>query len=292
MKVSGPKELIGDRSHLLSAFIVCGDLRGDSRSYSTELLRVLPQDLKEASVWQDKLTGLWRYEYGLPFEKLPNNNIVTGTNVFLPVDELYDSIRLADKYLTKQQLLDFLGRLADRGKHEDVLFEMRPVLHVKGNPSIRYEVSGYGLGNTTCDWAIGYFAHRIVLDVKNRTRSLVNQLAAISASLKELERPPKLPAPDPQDLFRSAERKFRRRPPFSHLQGLWIHSSIKEDEEKLKSYFESSLDSRKIHFAILSDWKDDAYILARNSILREYLEATFCLVPSNRFTSADYEKRF
>ena len=72
------------------------------------------------------------------------------------------------------------------------------------------------------------------------------------------------------------------------LQGVWIHSEIKEDEEKLTAYFRHNLKRKKVHFAILSDWKDDAYVLARNRIIAFLLKRAFGLTESKRFVSNDY----
>ena len=112
MKVQMPKELVGDRSNMHDAFIRCASEYGDSKDYAVELLRLLPQELKQASVWFDKLTSQWRYEYGIPFDRMPEGTIISGTNVHLPVSELYTSVRIADKRLKRDQLLTFLDRLS------------------------------------------------------------------------------------------------------------------------------------------------------------------------------------
>ena len=90
----------------------------------------------------------------------------------------------------------------------------------------------------------------------------------------------------PADLFKSVESPGP--PPFPFLQGVWIHSSIKEDEGLLRTYFRSRLDARRIHFVVISDWQNDALVLARDREVQEYIEGTFDLSPSGRFTSREY----
>jgi hypothetical protein len=85
---------------------------------------------------------------------MPKGTIISGTNVYLPISNLYASVRIANNRLTRDQLLVFLERLSNKEKHCDVLFEMRPINDLKQNLYANYEVAGFGIGNTTCDWQI------------------------------------------------------------------------------------------------------------------------------------------
>jgi hypothetical protein len=44
---------------------------GDKEVYAIELLKLLPQWLQGAPVWFDNLTNVWRYECGLPIDRMP-----------------------------------------------------------------------------------------------------------------------------------------------------------------------------------------------------------------------------
>jgi len=288
VKVQIPKELVGDRSNMHDAFVRCGSEQGDSKEYTTELLRLLPQDLMQAPVWFDKFTRLWRYEYGIPFDRMPEGSIVSGTNVHLPVCELYASMRIADKRLNREQLLGFLERLSIKDKHYEVLVEMRPIKDIRETLKVYYEILGKGVGNTTCDWHIKGSLINIVFDVKNRTKSLVDHMEEIIPDLNRGAASVIPSAPNPEDLFKSVENKLKKMCYLLQIQGAWIHSDIKEHEDSLTLYFNKTLNHKKVHFAILSDWKNDAYILARNWFIKLILKKVFHLVESKRFVTREF----
>lgn len=70
-------------------FVALAAEQGDAKSYATELVRLLPLPLRQAPVWFDKLSKLWRYEYGLPFDRLPEDTFVLGSNLFFPTGEIF-----------------------------------------------------------------------------------------------------------------------------------------------------------------------------------------------------------
>lgn len=115
------------------AFKNVGIEHGDSHSYAQELANLLPKPISTAPVWFDNLTRLWRYEYGMPLDHLPEDMIVVGTHMYLPVTELYSAVRIADKRLTSTHLIEFLERLSNKAKHADVVFEMRPIKNLKSS---------------------------------------------------------------------------------------------------------------------------------------------------------------
>lgn len=261
---------------------------GDQSAYARELFNLLSEPIKEAPVWFDNLTKLWRYEYGMPFDRLPEETVVLGTNIYFPVKDLYSAVNIANMKLRKEQLPMFLERLSDRQKHPDVLFEMRPVRDVNADLRTNYEVQGLGVGNTTLDWQVKGRLINVVFDVKNRSKSLIEHLKQIIPALNQGANTSLPIAPNPEDLFRSVENKLREQCWLVQLQGVWIHSDIKEDEDKLTHYFQNSLNKRKVHFAILFDWQNDAFILARNRIIASLLKRVFRLTSSRRFISREY----
>ena len=92
------------------------------------------------------MTNIWRYEYGLPYDRLPQNTVILGTNTYFPVHELYLVLRIADKRVTRGQLISLLERPSERSKHDDVLFEMQPLKDVGMEIHAEYEVAGLGIG--------------------------------------------------------------------------------------------------------------------------------------------------
>ena len=280
MKIQIPKELCGDKSNMHDAFIKCAAEHDDSSDYAIELLKLLPQKLKSALVFFEKLTKLWRYYYGKPFDRMPGNTIISGTNMYFSVLELYKSIRIANKNLTKKQLYEYLDRLSIIEKHYDVLFEMRPMKDVKKTLKATYEISRKGIGNTTCDWQVTYNFTNIIFDVKNRIKSLIKHMEHIIPALNKSTATIQPTAPNPEDLFKSVETKFKERCYLFQLQGVWIHTEIKEHEEKLIDYFKKKLNKKKVHFVIISDWENDAFILARNKLIKFILKRVFCLLES------------
>ena len=288
MNVQVPKELVGEKSTMRDTFLRCAGDRGDDNDYAIAMFSLLPKHLQEVPVWFDKLTNLWRYEYGIPYDRMPKGMIISGTNVHLPVCELYIAMRVATSRLKRNQLLTFTKRLTSEEKHSDVLFEMRPLMDVKPTLQANYEVPGLGIGNTTCDWQIKGKIVNIVFDVKNRTKPLLEHMKQMIPDLNRGAASIRPSAPNPEDLFKSVENKLNERSYLKQLQGVWIHSDIKQDEDKLTLCFSKTLNSRKVHFAILSDWEEDALILARNPIIKRILKKIFTLTESRRFVTREY----
>jgi hypothetical protein len=114
--------------------------------------------------------------------------------------------------------------------------------------------------------------------VKRRTTDFIKQAELMGGEGAAPE-----PDHDPALLFRSVEQKFALADPAERLQGVWIVTDIKQDEEHLHSAF-SALDASRVHFAILGDWKPDVYVLVRRDEDRQYLLDLFHAEPSTRFT--------
>lgn len=283
-----PRQFCDEISNMDSIFEGIAKSVGDSKEFAIQLLQVLPQAIRKAVVWHDRLTDLWRYEFGLPFDRMPYNQPVIGTNQFPIVLYLYNAMKTAKKYLTESQLIEFTRRLEDEAKHQEVLFEMRPAVGLAKPFKVLFEVESLGVGNKRIDWYLNSRRLKILFDVKCRLGSLVNHLEQIIEGDRQgnIKIPPN--APDPANLFKSTEEKFKRRCSCRILQGVWINTGIKEHEEALKKYFFEILDPKKIHFAILSDWKDDAYFLTRRRFHKRTLKKVFGLVESERFVTDNY----
>jgi hypothetical protein len=77
--------------------LVCADLP-DLRSIESELQpsdATAPAPLSDAGAFLDKMTGPWRYEFGVPFET--NGSRVWGTHRWVPVKHLYLGLTTATR---------------------------------------------------------------------------------------------------------------------------------------------------------------------------------------------------
>ncbi len=284
-----PQEMIGQNSTLLNVFQELAINEGQTKEFANTLENLLPDELKDTTVWLDRLTNKWRYYFGLPIDNLKSEYVWTGTSNHFLVINLYNVMKVAYRNLNTNQFQDYINRLKDRAKHSDVLFEMRPIISVRKIFKKYFEVQGYGIGNKTLDWRVNILGINIVFDVKNRIKSLITHLEEITPNMVVDVKSINPPAPDPNDLFKSVENKFLEKSYFKQLQGVWIQTQIKEHKSALEKYFFNDLNIKRIHFLIISDWKDDAYILARNKLLKFFLKKIFCISESERFVTDEYK---
>lgn len=269
--------VVAEKSTLLERLIAEAMAQGVTREQASAILSIVPERLISAGCFLDKMTGLWRYEFGVPYDIA--KDLVWGTHMWVPVDYLYAALFCVYSRLPREKRAAYLGRLADPDAHQATLVEMIPAHKVDPAVPIEFEVAGLGAGNRTVDWAIGPQGGRtVLLDVKRRTTDFIKQAERIGAEGAAPE-----PDHDPLLLFRSVEQKFVSANPDSCLQGIWIVTDIKQDEEQLRRAF-SALDASKVHFAILGDWKPDVYVLGRRDEDRQYLLDLFRAEPSTRFT--------
>ncbi|OGD17951.1 MAG: hypothetical protein A2Y69_07020 [Candidatus Aminicenantes bacterium RBG_13_59_9] len=203
-----PPQMVGDKSTMYDEFRNLAADYGDKETYAIGLLKFLPEPIKEADVWFDKLSKLWRYRFGLVYDRLPEGTIIDGTNTNLPVKELYSALRIANKRLSHVQFLRFRERLSSIEKHQDVLFEMRPVKDLSPSFKLMYEVPG--LGEKTIDWQVKGKVINIVFDVKCRTKSLIEHMTQIIPGLNRGNKNFTVSAPNPGDLFKNRKINSKR----------------------------------------------------------------------------------
>jgi hypothetical protein len=274
-----PGAFIGDLSSLTKIFKAIATNRGLTTREAITATNLIPEALRFSPCFLDKLTGIWRYDFGDPFV-LYDESLVFGTHMWLPVELLFDVLFCAYKRLTSDQLTNYLLRLGDPSRHEDLLIEFSPILRLSSEIATTYEAEGYGEGESNVDWLLSPpNSEPILLDVKNRKLDLLDQF------LEGMYGPTDaMPAPthDTALIFRSLEKKFKPNDVESIIQGAWIRTLLKQEERELQASF-SQLDCTRIHFAILGDWKDDVYLLCDNSLIREKLLAIFNIRESNRF---------
>lgn len=247
------------------------------------IVELVPRAIAEAPCFLDKLTGLWRYEFGFPIQNLAAAGTVLGTHMFPPVEHLFHVLRCAHGRLQSDELAGYLHRLSDPNKHQDVLFEFAPIVRLSRDVEVKYEVPGCGAGNETIDWRITRQSHLpMLLDVKNRMRDVIEALEQIGRGEQSPAGTGPAPMHDPALLFRSIESKFRRAKPDGSLQGAWIGTYLKQEEGELYEAFRR-LDTDKVHFAVLGDWRNDGYILVRGESLRAPVREVLGIEESRRF---------
>lgn len=270
-------DVVADKSTLIERLFAEGKARGLSNKDAKAIVATVPKTLFEAGAFLDKMTSLWRYEFGMPYDIA--ENLVWGTHMWVPVENLFTALFCAHSHLSKNKRTTYLAQLAALKKHQDKLVEMIPADKVGFTAKMEFEVSGLGAGNRSVDWVIRTQDDRtVLLDVKRRTADFIRQAEGIDAENAAPE-----PDHDPALLFRSVEQKFLSAEPDARLQGAWIVTDIKQEEDQLVRAF-TALDARKVHFAILGDWKPDVYVLARRDVDRQYLLNLFRADSSTRFT--------
>ena len=270
-------EVVAEKSPLQDRLILEAMARGLTNEQAKAILANVPERLIEAGTFLDKITGLWRYEYGFPYDI--EEDLVWGTHMWVPVDSLYSALICAHSRLPDDKRANYLERLADPDVHQATLVEMIPAHKVSSDVPIEFEIAGLGAGNRTVDWVIRpQDGHAVLLDVKRRTTDFIKQA-------KRMGEEGAMPEPDhdPALLFRSVEQKLVSADPNVQLQGVWVFTDIQQDEELLLTAF-AALDASKVHFAVFGDWKPDVYVLVRRDEDRQYLLDLFHAEPSTRFT--------
>jgi len=269
--------VIAQKSTLREQLIEESKGRGIKSLFMDDIISLVPKALIDSPAFLDKLTNLWRYEFGVPYDI--GKDFIWGTHMWVPVYCLFNALLCANTRLTKDQCVDYMNRLAIPDKHQSALVEMIPGHKVDPTVPVQFEVPGMGIGNKTVDWVIGPFDGRTVLiDVKRRSIDFIKQAERIGAELEVPE-----PDHDPSLIFRSVEEKFDTSDPNYFLQGAWIVTDIKQDEMLLSTAFEA-LNASKVHFIIIGDWKSDAHVLSRRNEDEQYLHDLFHIQESERFT--------
>jgi hypothetical protein len=72
--------VVADKSTLLERLFAEGKARGLSREIMKVVVSVVPEALIKAGAFLDKMTTLWRYEFGVPYDIA--ENLVWGTHMW------------------------------------------------------------------------------------------------------------------------------------------------------------------------------------------------------------------
>jgi hypothetical protein len=248
------------------------------------MLAQLPPALEETPCFLDRLTSVWRYEFGEPYTDLAGGTAAVGTHMFQEVETLLDAMLFVSERLSTDERAAYLARLGVSAKHEDVLMECAPVLRLDRVIALGHDRKGYGKGDTTIDWIIGPpDAPLMLLEVKNRHADIRGHLGRIELDATGGTYVASEPTHDVDLLFRSVESKFRRSEVGGPLQCLWVHTSIKQENSELHAAF-NKLDPLKVHCVMLGDWNRNVRLLSRTSEQMEFVAELLALRQSSRFT--------
>jgi hypothetical protein len=269
-------QVIGGRKSLGECLIEAARSRGIEADLAASIVARVPVALIASECFLDKMTGLWRYEFGLPYDT--TRHLVWGSHMWVPVKDLITALYCAHTRLPDDKLNAYLTRLGDPESHQAVLVEMIPADKIAVTTAMDFEVGGLGVGNRTIDWLIHAEPGRIVLvDVKRRSTDFIIQMEAMGTGGKI-----EPPSHQVSLLFRSVEQKFLSADPNSRLQGVWIVTDIKQEESELMQAF-NLLDADRVHFAVFGDWEQDIHVLARRANDQNFLLDLFRAEPSTRF---------
>jgi hypothetical protein len=281
-KADVPAVLVSQTVNMWNALQIARQQRDTGRDEIADVYLMLPSALRRAPCFLCRLTEEWLYEFGDPINRLPGDSIVTGTHMFPPVDRLLDVLLCARQRLSERELKQYIRRLCDPSKHQDVLAEMLPALRLDSTVEGEFEVAGQAEGNHTVDWWIRPIAGPpILLDVKHRIRDLIEGLGRICAGERDADGTAPAPTHDTAILFKSTAAKFKPRDSSKYLQGVWIVTQLMQERSELNDAF-GGIDSYRLHFAIINNWGQEAYILARESTHVRELESLFHLRLSER----------
>jgi len=256
---------------------------------------LLPCELKNAPVFKDLLnSNRILYDFG-------NTLNIQGRVVhsFGAVESqelriLYLAVFLADQFLPTKKRDEWLKKISNRSRHQDYLFEMRPLLELKAGSTAEHEVlkDQNDEEGKNIDWKIQNGGLTVLLEMKNRIKPMINHLEDIMRvdqdyydGIPASQIKPATPPSNVKSLFRyrdeKVEDKFIDRKNKKCLQGVWINTLISEDQKKLKDYFDEQIDSQKIQFVILSGWEDQARILTRERSQKFVLSDLFGLTETS-----------
>lgn len=285
-----PSNFIGGIASLPDLLRSIAKGRGLSDQSADDFIVLIPENLRTSPCFLDRLTSLWRYDFGEPFDGLPNGRLVVGTHMYLSIEQLFDVLLFASRRLSQKKLSDYLTRLDDPNKHADLVFEFAPVIRLPDATRVAYEVVGYGEGATTVDWLLNpQEGTPMLLEVKNRTRDLWESFMRLDNGERDAQGNAPAPTHDTSLLFRNIERKFMPRSTGDLQQGAWIGTGIKQEEEELKAAF-AALDRSKVHFAVLGDFREDVYVLSDDDQVRENVLKILRCNESNRFVFSRRER--
>ena len=271
-----PDELVEDVTTLRNRLDFASVQAGSDRALAPLIPR-LNARLLEAPCFLDRLTGVWKYDFGDPIDRLPAGQVALGAHMFTPVGELVGSLLAASRRLREPGLTAYFHRLADESRHQDALVEMIPIAALGDDVKADFEVPAEGQTHGTIDWRVSpAVGPALLFDIKNRVADLVPHLRALAAAAGASAAAP-APGHDPHVLFRRVVAKFAAHDPSDCIHGVWIFTRLKQDECSLRAAF-AALDGSRVHFAVVSNRKSECILLTRAHVDRQHVLKTLHIV--------------
>ncbi|NQT00210.1 MAG: hypothetical protein HQ595_03915 [Candidatus Omnitrophica bacterium] len=191
-----------------------------------------------------------------------------------PVKYLFSVLSCAIQKLPERRRRDYFTKLTNLEKHWDTLVEFLPIIRLSDDTSFSYEIPT-GVGNCNADWGISTNSGRTTLvDVKRRFRDLLEQVVRMENGERDPDGTAPAPTHDVGLMFRSTENKYCQKDPDQQLQGVWIETAIKQEENELQNNF-SALDDSKLHFAIFGGWEPGIKLLTKRPEDSQFLLELF-----------------
>ncbi|MBU0462851.1 MAG: hypothetical protein KKD21_14000 [Proteobacteria bacterium] len=266
-------KIVGDKAYLNKCLADEGKSRGLTSQEIDLLLSSIPLKLLNAYCFFDKLTKMWRYEFGLPFT-VGDSQYLYGTHMWPPVKYLFSVLFSAIRRLPNRKRREYFTKLTNIDKHWDTLVEFLPIIRLSENTPFCYEVPT-GIGNLNADWGITASCGRMILiDVKRRFRDLLEVMDRIENGEQGPDGTAPAPTHDVAFMFRSTESKYAQKDPAQQLQGAWIETALKQEETELQNVF-GALDCSRLHFAILGGWKPGIKLLTKRPEDQQFLLELF-----------------
>lgn len=274
--------LVADKATLNERLAVEARNIGLGPELVDELTSILPLKILNSDCFLDRLTQIWRYEYGLP-RTVAGDQLLWGTHMWTPVRTLLRVLTSAHSRLIDPQRRRYLERLADLEKHEDVLSEFLPAVRLAASVPAEFE-HPTGVGGRDVEWRIQVPGRRpVLLEVKNRMRDLLEVVDRLEGGERDPNGTAPAPTHDVALLFRGVEAKLKACDPDVQLQGAWIATDLQQEERELDAAF-AALDNAKVHYAILGDWDPGIRIVSRREADKALLLDLFGETESGRFT--------
>ncbi len=107
--------VVGGKSSLRERLIVEALAQGFSNEHANAIVSMVPERLISSGCFLDKMTGLWRYEFGAPYNIA--QDLVWGTHMWVPVNCLFAALSCAYSRLPEGKRVSYLERLADPDGH-------------------------------------------------------------------------------------------------------------------------------------------------------------------------------
>lgn len=253
--------LVEDEAPFVQVFAAHARAVGIQPAYVNDVWNILPDGIKSTGCFLDRVTGLWRYEYGEPWSLAPDLHVY-GPHLWPLIENLLWVATHARFRLTTEASRRHMVKLANRPHHEAMLVELLPMSRVAADCVIEPEFKT-GVCDRDVDWRFerpGY--PPLLLEVKLRTFDFIELAKRIRAGERRPNGETPVPVHDAAFLFRSIEEKLAPVSPDVRLQGAWVMPHLMQDETDLTAAFHA-LDGDRIHFAVLGGWEPGVHVLTK-----------------------------